>query len=260
MSSDPSLSELAPPGVGPGETTLPRWLWLWLPIGYLLVEMGVCALDGQGGLYRWFFSGERGFVEIATAVLLVPALILGVCDALRARRERGALSSALLWLFALGCLFLLGEETSWGQHFLGWQSPEYFEAYNRQNETNIHNLEFFDRNLLKWAVVVGILGVGVILPLFFRRHGVPDRLARSALGPLLIHGPSCLPTAAIAATMHLLVKVLHWLYDFEFHENGFIDMRETTELYIAFFLFLYALALWRRLDVAAGAGTRVRRA
>jgi hypothetical protein len=36
---------------------------------------------------------------------------------------------------------LLGEETSWGQHYFGWETGGWFESFNDQGETNFHNTE-----------------------------------------------------------------------------------------------------------------------
>lgn len=38
-------------------------------------------------------------------------------------------------------LFAAGEELSWGQHLLGWGTPEALVDANLQEETNVHNLE-----------------------------------------------------------------------------------------------------------------------
>ena len=40
---------------------------------------------------------------------------------------------------ALSCLYIAGEEMSWGQHFFHWNTPEYWAEVNRQEETNLHN-------------------------------------------------------------------------------------------------------------------------
>ena len=37
------------------------------------------------------------------------------------------------------CLYIAGEEMSWGQHFFHWNTPEYWAEVNRQEETNLHN-------------------------------------------------------------------------------------------------------------------------
>lgn len=232
---------------------VPRWLCLWLPVGYLAAETAFWAIDREDAFYSRIFQEETGFVEVATAVVLVPAVILAIRGALRAWRGRERAASALYWVLALGCLFLLGEEISYGQHFFGWGTPELLAEHNVQGETNLHNLEGFNKNLLKWLTLLGMLVTGIVLPLALRRRAAPGWLARSSLGRVLVGSTVCLPTAVIAIGMHLLVKTLWWSYGFEFHEHGYPKLRETTELYIAFFLFLYALALWRGDSLSARA-------
>jgi hypothetical protein len=53
-----------------------------------------------------------------------------------------------LWFvfWALLCLICFGEETSWLQHELGYQTPEAIKELNTQNEFNLHNLELFQSN------------------------------------------------------------------------------------------------------------------
>lgn len=228
---------------------LPRWACLWLPLAYLATEIVVSLVHWESWLR--YFDGESGIGEIATALLLLPAAYFAVKRGGALWGARAKLSGALLFFYAFACLFLMGEEISYGQHIFQWDSPEYFEANNRQNETNIHNLEFFNRSLLKWLIVVGAVVVGVIAPLIFRRAGAPDFLRRSFLGPLLTASLATAPTALIVLAMQLAVKIANAFNDFEFEENGFISLREATELYIAYFLLLYAWALFRRLDIAS---------
>jgi len=51
----------------------------------------------------------------------------------------------LLWLTGLACIaFLaLGEEISWGQRLIGFETPDVIKSRNMQGEFNLHNLEFF---------------------------------------------------------------------------------------------------------------------
>ncbi len=43
-------------------------------------------------------------------------------------------------LFAVGFFMLFGEEISWGQRLLGFETPEAFKEINVQDEFNLHNL------------------------------------------------------------------------------------------------------------------------
>ena len=40
------------------------------------------------------------------------------------------------------CIFGVGEEISWGQRILNIDTPEFFMAHNKQQETGLHNLAF----------------------------------------------------------------------------------------------------------------------
>lgn len=48
-----------------------------------------------------------------------------------------------VWLagFSLMCFLALGEEASWGQHYLGYETPDALAAVNVQNEMNLHNTD-----------------------------------------------------------------------------------------------------------------------
>jgi hypothetical protein len=59
---------------------------------------------------------------------------------LRARAGRGLLERLGLVALAAFCLFVAGEEISWGQRLLGFQPPEVFLEHNFQQELNVHNL------------------------------------------------------------------------------------------------------------------------
>jgi hypothetical protein len=66
---------------------------------------------------------------------------------------------------ALSCLYIAGEEMSWGQHFLHWNTPEYWAEVNRQQETNLHNtyavFDKYPRAVLELGVLIG----GIIIPI-----------------------------------------------------------------------------------------------
>ncbi|WP_295811159.1 hypothetical protein [uncultured Nitratireductor sp.] len=81
---------------------------------------------------------------MATEALLIAAMVGLTMAAWWGRTVTGP---RLLGLFpppyvlggmAAAVFFILMEEMSWGQHWLGWSTPELFSR-NVQNETNIHN-------------------------------------------------------------------------------------------------------------------------
>ena len=48
----------------------------------------------------------------------------------------------------------MGEEISWGQHLLKWETPEFFKIYNIQNETNLHNMSNLLNELPRSLVLI----------------------------------------------------------------------------------------------------------
>lgn len=66
-------------------------------------------------------------------------------------------------LVALFCLFVAGEEISWGQRLLGIVPPAPFLAHNTQQEMNLHNFaDVFGKP--KWMLAIALFGYGVVLP------------------------------------------------------------------------------------------------
>lgn len=103
---------------------------------------------------------EDRIVEWGTVWLFLAAGVIGFRNSIRRRRIFDG-------LVALFCLFIAGEEFSWGQRLLGFYSPEYFLANNFQQEVNIHNLpgSFLKP---KWVFIIALAGYGVLLPLLSR--------------------------------------------------------------------------------------------
>ena len=91
--------------------------------------------------------------------------------------------ASVIW----GLLFVLaaGEEISWGQRIIGFESSAYFLEHNEQDEFNFHNLELNGRNMAE-TIFGPVLNIAVLsyligLPLLFGRftwvRSLVDRLA-----------------------------------------------------------------------------------
>ena len=94
--------------------------------------------------FHWAFVSEFGPVGARHRGGFGAAAVLAFGLAARSRGIAPAGVRVLYLLFALGALFAALEEISYGQHFVGWQSPRWFAEQNAQHETNLHNL-FGDR-------------------------------------------------------------------------------------------------------------------
>jgi disulfide bond formation protein DsbB len=67
---------------------------------------------------------------------MLAALFIAVRLLFRPLVHRRPFVFAVTIISALSCLYIAGEEMSWGQHFFHWNTPEYWAMVNRQEETN----------------------------------------------------------------------------------------------------------------------------
>jgi hypothetical protein len=124
-----------------------------------LLRAFLAGAPGGEILWKEFFRGETGILDRGEAVLWVPVIALSVLAFLRRRRREG-LSLGALWHLGLAllCTFLLGEEISWGQHVLGFESSARLTAINAQAESNLHNLNL--------SVIFGVSLESPLYPVF----------------------------------------------------------------------------------------------
>lgn len=233
-----------------------RAVLLWCVLLYALFMAAALALPHealwQGGAKHPVTgepNWELGLAETSQNIFLAIALVMaGVMCA----RAKGLLLKLWLGLVFLGVLYLLGEETSWGQHYFRWGVDGWFAANNDQAETNLHNTNaLFDqlpRNLLYIGMVVGGI-VHPLLKLFRRGRGLIDNPWWWA--PTI----ACLPPvvfAFIAGAPKALDKLLTnvgveaWAGGFRL-ETFIGRASEMEECFMYLFFIVYLLSLGARL-------------
>jgi hypothetical protein len=77
-------------------------------------------------------------------------------------------------LGGLAALYFAGEETSWGQHYFGFETPQAIAERNFQKEFNLHNSSselrgLFD-NVPRQLMLLGTIVGGIILPFVGTDH------------------------------------------------------------------------------------------
>lgn len=117
-----------------------------------------CALAVSLLRLSWYgvIMGEDAFLEWLTVTAYLAA---GVPLLVRSVRERRPFD-ALVGLF---CLFVAGEEMSWGQRLFGFAPPTVFLERNEQQEFTVHNF-----GATRTIFAMAMLGYGVVLPLVAR--------------------------------------------------------------------------------------------
>lgn len=137
-----------------------------------LVTFGIILYAKIVGLksYDLFYEvvKEDGLAEWLTVIFLLGSAVLFGMRAVRSLKERDwrmlFLNGVVVLLFVFGA----GEEISWGQRLLNVETGEFFNEYNYQGETNLHNLELGGVNINKLIfskLMFGILGLYfIVLP------------------------------------------------------------------------------------------------
>lgn len=146
-------------------------------LGVLLpLDVAVCVLTGVALARPETFEGwmqEDGWAEWATVHAFTMAAVVIGLRLWRGRTKQDGLG----WLPRLGlisvalfCVFVAGEEISWGQRLLAFEPPEIFLQENFQQELNVHNL-LKDKELAgfkldsRFLVAVIALAYGGLVPL-----------------------------------------------------------------------------------------------
>lgn len=228
---------------------LPALLHLWLPLAVALALILIWHLEPD--LYRAYVVGETGILE-ATHVI-IPLISIVYCLRILLLPEARADRLVFAWivLALLGSVYMAGEEASWGQHYIGWLTPESWQAINDQGETNLHNtsswLDQKPRTLLEIGVIVG----GIVIPLLaLRRPAIREGRFALFLPPLV-----CLPVALIAEVGKIWERLQsHGLWEF----NIFYQASEVQELYFSLFILFYLIVFRKRLLARRAAGLPAR--
>ncbi|MEM7224996.1 MAG: hypothetical protein AAF495_18605 [Pseudomonadota bacterium] len=226
----------------PASDRLPAWSWLWLPlvVAVILLVLGHAAPDFYA---VWIGSESRGILELSHVLLPLAGLVVALRTVTLPVLRGQPWLYAWIGFAALACLYIAGEEASWGQHYFGWVTPESWQALNDQGETNLHNtsswLDQKPRSLLELGVIVG----GIIVPIVaLWRPKIRQTWFGVVLPPLI-----CLPVAVLAEFARMTERLLKALTDGAYLFNR---ASEVQELYFFYFILLYLIVLRRRLKQA----------
>lgn len=221
-------------------------LWLGLP----LLSLAICWLSPLLGYSRWFrlMIGEAGLLEGATVVFLLPAILLALLI-FRRRRELPRGVGWVMLLAGLAALYFAGEESSWGQHYLGFETPASVAKVNRQEEFNLHNIRGWGicNNVPRQLMLAACIG-GAILPLAL--HG--RRQARAGAWYWLIP-TTRLVAVSLLASLSTVPEKLFKAFAPNLPQDGYLFMAfvkpggEFKEYCFAMVMMFYLLSVYSRM-------------
>jgi hypothetical protein len=221
---------------------LPPLVWLWIPLlgfaGQILIEI-FARLN-----FRLWWVSEDGPLELLQFAILMIALIFALLTLRQPAARRFPWLVAWLGLAILCCIFVGGEEISWGQWFFHWQTPDVWARINDQDETNLHNtsswLDQKPRLMLELGTAVG----GLLIPLLrkTRPQWLPTKFT------IIYPNNHVIVDAAIYAGIKLAQSFANHI----FHVSLFQRSSEVEELYMYYFVLLYLIGMKARLTRPVG--------
>ncbi|PCJ93985.1 MAG: hypothetical protein COA52_06085 [Hyphomicrobiales bacterium] len=211
-------------------TPFQRFFYIWMPP---LIAIAVLALAmASTDLYKVFAADEVGLLETIHIIIPLVGFVIAVRLFFIYRKAGNRTGMALIGFAALVCLYIGGEEASYGQHFFGWKAQGLVLELNDQQETNLHNMSYwFDqkpRLVLELAIIFG----GLLLPIF------PDFFKKYVPKGLWLYAPTTLflPTSVLMVLVRLPERL-----NFEGAAlfPSIIRYSELQEVYLYLFITLY---------------------
>jgi hypothetical protein len=149
-----------------------KWWIIFFPLvvfASFAVAMSIDAIQD----YAFALVKENNVVDWLTSG---PALAGGILGIILAMREQRRGKEKLIWIFylffAIGLIFIAGEETSWGQDFFHYRTPGFFERHNEQGDVTFHNLD--GMNARNHYLRLGFGAVGLIGLLLWKSERFRD--------------------------------------------------------------------------------------
>ncbi|HXG79252.1 MAG TPA: hypothetical protein VNJ31_07955 [Methyloceanibacter sp.] len=223
------------------------WWWLGFPVAVAVFVLATYNF-ARGWYMRYVLPEGYGVLEVSHFLIPLFGLFVAASLLLLPFVRKRPLTFSVALLGALACLYIGGEEMSWGQHWFHWNTPEYWAAVNRQEETNLHNtwviFEKTPRSILEAGIFIG----GLLVPIAARFWP----WLRSCRFSLFLPADALVPTAIGVFVFKLIDRL---------QQGGHIGIvlqrpAETIETYLYFFIFAYLLVYARRikeLKVSEGA-------
>jgi hypothetical protein len=229
----------------------PGWseAWWWLGIPLLVGAFAVGSYQLAPDWYmRYVLPEGYGLLEITHFFIPLFGLFIAASLLLMKFVRARPFVFTVALLAALSCLYIAGEEMSWGQHIFQWNTPEYWATVNRQEETNLHNTWAIFEKTPRSVLEIGIFLGGIVIPIAAVFHP----WLRACRVSLFLPPWTLMPTALGM----VIFKLIDRLQQGQLIPTVLQRPSETIETYLYFFILAYLIVYARRikqLEVAEGA-------
>jgi hypothetical protein len=193
--------------------------------------------------HRNYLQGEDRVVEWLTFVFFLTGSVLAF---LILAYRRTMSKQMIVYFLALGVFLLVcaGEEISWGQRVLGFETPENMMTTNEQKEFNLHNMKM--KHIHPQGIFSFLMSLyGILLPVvFWKELSDENSPKRRYISPLVL--VPCFLFPVILGPAGGYVKSQIVLYS---NENIVVQYgnltKELREMYWGFGVFLSTMMLFR---------------
>jgi hypothetical protein len=155
--------------------------WLVLAVTAVLVAIGLYTSITDIAWFEEVYTVEDGIVETITLIPLAITLVLVLYRLIKNWPARSVLYKACQLLLAFFLFFVIGEEISWGMRIFDLELTDFFVRYNKQSETNLHNLEIkgvsINKLIFSRLIVVIAALYFLVLPVLYRKWKSLNQLA-----------------------------------------------------------------------------------
>lgn len=217
---------------------------LWTMAAALVIGLLYLAYGGRvfSRAQLEALDGKVGIIQTAQAIIWLACAAIATVIAVREptpprRRMHG--------LMAFGFLLCVGEETNWGQQFIGYATPQTVALYNMEGVMNLHNLV---GTLADHVFIILAFAYGALLPALVAWSPLIDRLAGWLGLPL--------PSPGLALGFLAASFTHYWLIGLVFKPTVLLLVAEMRELLTPLAFLLLMRESWRILGQAPRAGPR----
>jgi hypothetical protein len=205
----------------------------WLPpVGAVVVA----ATRVDKGLFH-FLTAEDRVLEWGQFAGYAVGVVFGLAAAVLLFRSERRFAAAFYLLVALGCLFVAGEEISWGQRIFGLETPQTLEEINRQEEITVHNVTSIEGLFKLGELIVGLAASVGVWILFWKRSGNLSERERIFVPPLFL----------TSVFFGIFVFRLFRFVVYSGQKHTVIEYTEWPEFCLALGLAVMTVLVWRRL-------------